>query len=123
MDTMNLWITETPADLREVLARVDLLFINDEESRQLTGERQVANAGSAIIAMGAVGTFVIKRGGVRRDPLLGRLVSFLSGDAGLPARYCRPRRPTGAGDSFAGGFMGFVLGRSADRPRNARVGP
>jgi len=116
MDTMNLWITETPADLREVLARVDLLFINDEESRQLTGERQVANAASAIIAMGPR-YVVIKRGEYGAILFSGDFCLFVPA---MPLR--RVVDPTGAGDSFAGGFMGFVSGAAQiDRATLARA--
>ena len=116
MDTLNLWITETPADLREVLARVDLLFINDEESRQLTGERQVANAASAIIAMGPR-YVVIKRGEYGAILFSGDFCLFVPA---MPLR--RVVDPTGAGDSFAGGFMGFVSGAAQiDRATLARA--
>jgi sugar/nucleoside kinase (ribokinase family) len=104
MDTMNLWINETRTDLDRVLGRVDLLFINDEESRQLTGERQVANAAAAIFEMGPK-YVVIKRG--EHGALLFASDCCLFVPA-LPLRSVLD--PTGAGDSFAGGFMGFVSG-------------
>ncbi len=104
IDTMNLWIDRTRADLEKVLTRADLLFINDEESRQLTGEHQVANAASAIIEMGP--KYVVIKRGEHGALLFAR--DFCLFVPAVPLRSVLD--PTGAGDSFAGGFMGFAAG-------------
>ncbi len=116
MDTMNLWIDQTRSDLEKVLARVDVLFINDEESRQLTGERQVANAAAAIIAMGP--KYVVIKRGEHGALLFAPDYCLFVPAIPLP----RVVDPTGAGDSFAGGFMGFVSGAPAiDRSALSRA--
>ena len=116
MDTMNFWITDASAELGKVLERVDVLFINDEESRQLTGEPQVANAARAILGMGPR-YVVIKRG--EYGALLFAADMCLFVPAVLLPRVVDP---TGAGDAFAGGFMGFVSSAAAiDRKTLARA--
>ena len=101
-DTMNFWITSKRAALLEVLRRVDLLFVNDAEARQLAGEHNVVQAARAILSMGPK-ALVVKRGGY------GAL--FFSGDevfASSAYPLAELFDPTGAGDSFAGGFMGYL---------------
>ena len=102
MDTMNFWITSAVDDLKKVLKRVDMLFINDDEAVQLSGERQVLNAAEHILALGPE-YVVIKRG---------EFGSLLFGDdfcLFVPAvLLSKVVDPTGAGDSFAGGFLGAV---------------
>jgi len=102
MDTMNLWIHSALADLLAVIARIDLLFINDEEARQLTGERSLIRAGAALRALGPR-YCIVKKG--EHGVLL-----FAEG-----AVYPCPAfpvealvDPTGAGDAFAGGVMGHL---------------
>lgn len=102
MDTMNFWIEGTPAELREVLARVEGLIINDEEACQLTGERNLVLAAEAIHALGPR-TVIIKRG--ENGALLFEGGVIFTAPA-FPLREVRD--PTGAGDSFAGGFMGAL---------------
>ena len=104
VDTMNLWIAEALAGLKEVLRRVDVLFINDEESRQLTGERQILNAARAIMALGP--KYVVIKRGEYGALLFGAELSLFAPAVLLP----RVVDPTGAGDAFAGGFMGVVAG-------------
>ena len=100
-DTMNYWIEGTPGELRKVLGRVDALVINDEEARELSGESNLVKAARAIQRMGPA-LLVIKRGEhgvlVIRD-------RFFSAPA-MPLEEVVD--PTGAGDTFAGGFMGFL---------------
>jgi sugar/nucleoside kinase (ribokinase family) len=116
MDTMNFWITSAPADLERVLGRVDVLFINDEESRQLTGERQVVNAAKAIIEKGP--RYVVIKRGEHGALLFAADFCLFVPAVPLP----RVMDPTGAGDSFAGGFMGYVAGAPAiDRGTLARA--
>jgi sugar/nucleoside kinase (ribokinase family) len=101
-DTMNYWIEGRLPQLRETLRRVDVLLINDEEARQLTGEHNLLRAARAIHKMGPK-MLVIKRGehgaSLYRD---GRV--FIASAFPLE-EVCDP---TGAGDSFAGGFMGSL---------------
>ena len=103
-DTMNLWIETTPSDLREVLKRVDVLIINDSEARELSGEANLVKAARTIRAMGP-STVVIKRG--EHGVLMTR-----PGDGEFFAAPAMPLEevfdPTGAGDTFAGGFVGSL---------------
>lgn len=102
MDTMNYWIEGTPDELAQVVARVDALVINDEESLQLTGERNVVRAAEAIRRLGP-DAVVIKRGEY------GALLFDGTGAFAAPAYPLYDvLDPTGAGDSFAGGFMGAL---------------
>jgi len=102
MDTMNLWIDSALADLLAVIARVDLLFINDEEARQLTGERSLVKAGAALRALGPR-YCIVKKG--EHGVLL-----FADGDVFPCPAYpvAALADPTGAGDAFAGGVMGHL---------------
>jgi sugar/nucleoside kinase (ribokinase family) len=101
-DTMNLWIDIAKPVLTELISKVDTLLINEEEAKQLTGEDHLPDAANAITAMGPSST-VIKRGeyGVT---LFGDNFSFAA--PAYPIE--RVVDPTGAGDSFAGGFMGYL---------------
>jgi sugar/nucleoside kinase (ribokinase family) len=107
-DTMNFWISGMPDALRETLKRVDVLLINDAEARQLSGEWNVVKAARAIRAMGPR-TLVVKKGehGV-----------LMFGDQGSFAAPAFPLEevfdPTGAGDTFAGGFLGYLAAASPD---------
>jgi sugar/nucleoside kinase (ribokinase family) len=101
-DTMNYWIERTPEDLRRVLARVDALLINDAEARQLTGEANLVRAARAVRQMGPE-LLVIKRG--EYGLLMTREDGFFAAPA-LPLETVRD--PTGAGDTFAGGFLGYL---------------
>ncbi|MBI2375012.1 MAG: sugar kinase [Deltaproteobacteria bacterium] len=103
MDTMNFWINGERRALLEVLKRVDVLIINDGEARLLAGEHNVVKAAVAIRRMG-VGAVVVKRGEY------GAL--YFHDDTNLFWAPAYPLEavfdPTGAGDSFAGGFMGYM---------------
>ena len=100
-DTMNYWIEGTPGELRKVLGRVDALVINDEEARELSGESNLVKAARAIQRMGPA-LLVIKRG--EHGVLVTRDRFFA-----VPAMPLEEVvDPTGAGDTFAGGFMGFL---------------
>ncbi len=110
LDTMNYWIERTPAELRKTLRQTQVLMINDTETRQLSNEHNLLRAARHIFRLGP-STLVIKRGEhgammVHRDSI-----------------FCVPafpleavHDPTGAGDSFAGGFMGYLakVGRVND---------
>jgi sugar/nucleoside kinase (ribokinase family) len=101
-DTMNFWISGQPEALRRMLRRVDLLVINDEEARQLSGVGNLVRAAAGIGALGP-GRVIIKRGDA------GALL-FANGEILHVPAYPLEEvlDPTGAGDSFAGGFMGYV---------------
>jgi len=102
MDTMNFWIEGEPAALAKVLERVDLIVINDEEARLLSKEHNLPRAARAIRAMGPK-TVIVKRGES------GALLFHEHGVFAAPAYPLeRVLDPTGAGDTFAGGFMGYL---------------
>ena len=101
-DTMNYWIDGTPEELRAVLRRIDALVINDEEARQLAGESNLVKAARAIQRMGPR-LLVIKRG--ENGVLMTRDEGFFAAPA-MPLDTVTD--PTGAGDTFAGGFMGYL---------------
>ena len=106
-DTMNFWISGKPDEVRRTLARVDILLINDAEARQLSGEWNVVKAARAIRAMGPR-TLVIKKGEH------GVLMFSEEGSFAAPAYPLEEVfDPTGAGDTFAGGFLGAL----ADAPK------
>lgn len=104
LDTMNYWIERTPAELREALRRTQILMINDEETRQLTGEHNLLRAAKRVFQMGPR-TLVIKRG---EHGALMVHDKFIFSVPGFPLEEVHD--PTGAGDSFAGGFMGYLAG-------------
>jgi sugar/nucleoside kinase (ribokinase family) len=105
LDTMNFWISGTPEPLRRVLSRVHGLLINDSEARQLSGETNIVCAARAIAAMGP-SLIIIKRG--EYGALVYREGEFFF-VPGYPLENVID--PTGAGDSFAGGFMGYIAAR------------
>ena len=102
LDTMNYWIERTNAELRETLKHVDILMINDSETRQLSSEHNLLRAAKHIFKMGP-STLVVKRGEY------GAMMVDKRGVFCVPAFPLEePHDPTGAGDSFAGGFMGYL---------------
>jgi sugar/nucleoside kinase (ribokinase family) len=104
LDTMNYWIERSNEDLRQTLKHVDILMINDEETRQLSNEHNLLRAAKHIFKMGP-STLIIKRGEY------GALLVDKKGVFCVPAFPLEePHDPTGAGDSFAGGFMGYLAG-------------
>jgi sugar/nucleoside kinase (ribokinase family) len=102
MDTMNFWIGGEREALMKVLSRVDVIFVNDEEARQLSGIHNLCLAAKAIREMGP-STVIVKRGDAG---------ALLFHDDRVFAAPAFPLEdvvdPTGAGDSFAGGFMGWL---------------
>jgi sugar/nucleoside kinase (ribokinase family) len=107
LDTMNFWIDGKREDLLKVLARVDVLLINDAEARMLAREPNLIKAARAIATMGPK-TVVIKRG--EYGALLVSNGQFFFAPA-YPLESVFD--PTGAGDTFAGGFMGYLAQRDA----------
>jgi len=113
-DTMNYWIDGKPEALKRLLGRVDILLINDGEIRQLTGEKNLVRAVSAVRQWGPQ-TVVVKRGEH------GVLVFEGTNAFALPAFPLeRVMDPTGAGDAFAGGFLGYLASRNFDGERDVR---
>jgi sugar/nucleoside kinase (ribokinase family) len=111
LDTMNYWIERTNSELRETLRHVDILVINDSETRQLSNEHNLLRAARHIFKMGP-STLVVKRGEY------GAMLVDKRGVFCVPAFPLEePHDPTGAGDSFAGGFMGYLTaaGKATDR--------
>ena len=102
LDTMNYWIEGTPHELAAVLARVNAVVINDAEARQLSGESNLVRAALTIREMGP-DQVVIKRG--EHGALMTRGDGFFA-VPGLPLDQVFD--PTGAGDTFAGGFIGYL---------------
>ncbi|MFO7562146.1 MAG: PfkB family carbohydrate kinase [Enhygromyxa sp.] len=115
LDTMNLWIDIAHDKLLEVLAQVDVLAINQEEALQLTAETNLVRAARKIRELGPT-TLVIKRGEY------GALCFGPSDDVfATPAMPLETVvDPTGAGDSFAGGFMGHLARTGELTPENVR---
>jgi len=104
LDTMNYWIERTPAELRDTLKHTQILMINDDETRQLTGEHNLLRAAKHVFKMGPR-TLVIKRGEHGALMVHDR---FIFSVPAFPLEEVHD--PTGAGDSFAGGFMGYLAG-------------
>ena len=102
LDTMNYWIEGTPVELRSVIERVDVVVINDEEARLLSGESNLVKAARSICQMGP-SRVAIKRGEFGVLMALGN--DFFAAPA-LPLESVLD--PTGAGDTFAGGFVGCL---------------
>ncbi|NIJ56014.1 PfkB family carbohydrate kinase [Dyadobacter arcticus] len=102
LDTMNLWMNIALEDLKAVLKLVDLITINDEEARQLSGEYSLRKAAKKIMAMGPK-TLIIKKG--EHGALLFQDDHIFFAPA-LPLEEVFD--PTGAGDTFAGGFIGYL---------------
>ena len=114
MDTMNYWIERTNAELRETLKHVDVLMINDSETRQLSNEHNLLRAARHIFQMGP-STLVVKRGEY------GAMLVDKHGVFCVPAFPLEePHDPTGAGDSFAGGFMGYLASAGSKSDANLR---
>ncbi|MBI4211995.1 MAG: sugar kinase [Deltaproteobacteria bacterium] len=102
MDTMNYWITTAREDLQKVIKRVDAIFVNDMEAKMLTHQKNVMNAAAEIMNWGPK-VVIIKRG--EHGALL-FTKDFVFSAPGMPLGLIVD--PTGAGDSFAGGFMGYL---------------
>jgi sugar/nucleoside kinase (ribokinase family) len=97
-DTMDHWILDTHDDLIKLLPKIDILTVNDDEARLLAGEHNLVKAGRAILKMGPR-SILIKRGEY------GVIQFSRDGMFAVPAYVVDP---TGAGDTFAGGMMGFL---------------
>jgi len=102
LDTMNFWMDVAMDDLKKVLTRVDVLTINDEEARQLSGEYSLVKAAEIIQNMGP--RYLIVKKGEHGALLFHKSQIFFA--PALPLAFVED--PTGAGDTFAGGFIGYL---------------
>jgi sugar/nucleoside kinase (ribokinase family) len=102
MDTMNFWMDSTPTQLAEVIKEVDVLTINDAEARQLSGEYSIVKAARKILTMGP--RFLVIKKGEHGALLFHENKVFFAPALPLEEVF----DPTGAGDTFAGGFVGWL---------------
>lgn len=102
LDTMNFWMDVALDDLKKVLKKVDVLTINDEEARQLSGEYSLVKASEKILSMGP--KYLIIKKGEHGALLFGEGQIFSAPALPLAEVF----DPTGAGDTFAGGFIGYL---------------
>ena len=102
MDTMNFWMDIALEDLKKTIAMVDILIVNDEEARQLTGAYALVTAAKVILDMGP--KYIIIKKGEHGALLFSRDQIFFAPALPLAEVF----DPTGAGDTFAGGFMGYL---------------
>ena len=118
-DTMNYWIGNHRENLLTVLRELDVLLINDGEARMLAGEQNLLRATAKVLALGPK-ALVVKHGEYGATAFFGER-SFASGAVTTPFRapalpLAEVVDPTGAGDSFAGGFYGYVASQPALTP-------
>ena len=102
LDTMNFWMDSALEDLHTVLKRIDVITINDEEARQLSGEYSLVNAAKKIHEMGP--KYVVIKKGEHGALLFHNGKMFFAPALPLAEVF----DPTGAGDTFAGGFAGYL---------------
>ncbi len=102
LDTMNFWMDNAWDDLLKVIARVDVITINDEEARQLTGEHSLVKAARKIAELGP--KYVVIKKGEHGALLFNNEQIFFAPALPLEEVF----DPTGAGDTFAGGFTGYL---------------
>lgn len=107
LDTMNFWMDIALDDLKKVIAKVDVITINDEEARQLSGEYSLVNASKKIMEMGP--QYVVIKKGEHGALIFHKDEMFYAPALPLAEVF----DPTGAGDTFAGGFTGY-LAKSGD---------
>ena len=106
-DTMNLWINNNLADLKRLMKKIDCLILNETEARIVSGDHNLITAAAKIEKLGP-SVVVIKKGES------GSIIRQKNGDLFVLPAYPATivKDPTGAGDSFAGGFMGYLAGQN-----------
>lgn len=115
-DTMDLWITTAKADLTALLKKIDGLVLNHEEAEQFTGKRNAVTAARQIREEHGMKFVVLKKGEH------GCLIVHADGMAMLPAYPAEQViDPTGAGDSFAGGVMGYLASQGGKKPASLEM--
>ena len=102
LDTMNYWIENFRETVKEVISKVDIISINDEESEMITGQKDMSKAASALHAMGP--KFVIIKKGKKGAELFNNKKRYVTGVYDVE----KVLDPTGAGDCFIGGISGFL---------------
>ncbi len=112
MDSMNFWINSKQKELKEVMAKVDIVFINETEAKMLTQENNVIRAIKKVADLGP--KFVVVKRGAYGSTLYSAQHGFFQCPS-LPVE--KVVDPTGAGDSFAGGFFGFLSKNVTGRPQ------
>jgi ribokinase len=115
MDSMNFWIQSSKERLTEVMRRADIVLLNDGEVRQYTGTPNLISGGRAILGLGPRAV-VIKKG--EHGALLISQEDDVFAAPAFPQEEVRD--PTGAGDSFAGGFIGYLASRDDVSPQAMR---
>ncbi len=125
-DTMNYWIKDHRAALLEVLKGLDVLLINDTEARMLAGNNNLVQAARGVLALGPH-TLVVKHGEYGATAFFGEHSFSQSGEGAKPHPFRAPALPleevvdpTGAGDSFAGGFFGYLASQRDVTPATFR---
>lgn len=114
LDTMNFWMDVALDELKKVIARVDVLTINDEEARQLSGQHSLVKAAAVILDMGP--KILIVKKGEHGALLFQQDEIFFAAALPLAEVY----DPTGAGDTFAGGFIGYLAASDDLSPANVK---
>jgi sugar/nucleoside kinase (ribokinase family) len=115
-DTMNFWIENKPKELKETIKHLDLLIINEDEAKELAGETNIITAGKKILTLGPK-ILIVKQGSYG---------SFMFTDSQLFHAPAYPLEkvhdPTGAGDSFAGGLLGYLASTGSTEEKYIRQG-
>jgi len=111
LDTMNFWIQGTPKELDKAIARANVLIVNDEEAVELTGKSALIDAAEDLLKRGPE-TVVVKKG--QHGAVLFRPDGDVFFVPGYPLR--KVKDATGAGDTFAGGFLGYLASQDLSDP-------
>jgi sugar/nucleoside kinase (ribokinase family) len=110
---MNLWIDLFPNEVNTLISKVDLFMLNDDEAKQLTNKDNLEEIANDLLAMGPK-IIVIKKGGE------GSLLAYENNKINISVVPNTPiYDPTGAGDSFAGGMLGYIALNGIENPENA----
>lgn len=114
-DSMNLWIDLFPDKVRELISKVDLFMLNDEEARQLMNKDNLEDIADDLLRMGPK-IVIIKKGGK------GSLLAYKNKRINISVVPNTPiYDPTGAGDSFAGGLLGYISNHGLENPEKAVI--
>lgn len=116
-DTMTFWIDKYPKQILKILPRIDIALFNDSEARHFSGETNLAKAGKKILSLG------VKKGVVVKKGEHGAFLFTRSYTFHIPAYLLeKVKDPTGAGDSFAGGLIGFLAEEGKLNDENLKRG-
>ncbi|MDD4527038.1 MAG: PfkB family carbohydrate kinase [Candidatus Margulisbacteria bacterium] len=106
LDTMNLWINIMKSELESTLTLIDILFINDTEIKMLTNEYTLIGAVKKIQKLYPKISYIVLKKGEYSSSIYGKLENEIFTSGAFPLELVKD--PTGAGDSFAGGFLGYL---------------